>query len=138
MKFENKKLQLIRDLVNEGYGGTKTTVFNEEPAPMTIEEKKMFSESLKTFSQLGESIYSERKLAEAVDQIERMVEMAQRLVNEDSNDVVEATSAGRHFNSMAAALKELKKSCSEIVLHERKASQCYEDIAEGLQKYYSI
>ena len=137
MKFENKKLQLIRDLVNEGYA-QKETVFSEGPEPLTLEEKKMFSESLKTFGQLGESIYSQRKLEEAVQQIESIVETAQRLVNENSDDVVEATAAGRHFKYMESALKELKKSCNEIVLHERKASQCYEDIAEGIKKYYDI
>ena len=39
---------------------------------------------------------------------------------------------------MNEALKELKKSCNEIVIHERRASIAYEDIAEGLKKYYEI
>lgn len=132
-----KKLELLRNLLNE-VDENKQTVFSEGPAPLTTEEKRAFAQSLKTFSQLGESIYSARKIEEAVSQIEQMVETANRLVTEDSADLVDNVSAGRHFKLMNEALKELKKSCNEIVIHERRASIAYEDIAEGLKKYYEI
>jgi len=131
-----KKLETLRNLLYEM--DNKKNVFQEGPAPLTIEEKRAFSESLKTFSQLGESIYSTRKIEEAVMQIEKMVETANRLVVEEAEDLVDNVSAGRHFNTMQNALKELKKSCNEIVIHERRASIAYEDIAEGLKKYYEI
>lgn len=132
-----KKLELLRNLLNE-VDTNKKIVFEEGPAPLTIEEKRDFAESLKTFSQLGESIYSTRKIEEAVTQIESMVETANRLVTEDSADLVDNVSAGRHFKLMNEALKELKKSCNEIMIHERRAAMAYEDIAEGLKKYYEI
>jgi len=131
-----KKLETLKNLLYEM--DSKKNVFQEGPAPLTIEEKRAFSESLKTFSQLGESVYSKRKLEEAVTTIERMVETARRLVNEASDDVVESTAAGRHFNYMDNALKEFKKSANEILIHERRCSQAYEDIAEGLKKYYDV
>ena len=131
-----KKLETLRNLLYEV--DKKKTVFDDQPTPLTIEEKRAFSESLKTFSQLGESIYSTRKIEEAVMQIEKMVETANRLVVEEAEDLVDNVSAGRHFNTMQNALKELKKSCNEIVIHERRASIAYEDIAEGLKKYYEI
>ena len=132
-----KKLELLRNLLNE-VDTNKKNVFQEGPAPLTTEEKRAFAESLKTFSQLGESIYSTRKIEEAVTQIESMVETANRLVTEDSADLVDSVSAGRHFKLMNEALKELKKSCNEIMIHERRAAMAYEDIAEGLKKYYEI
>jgi ribosomal protein S21 len=36
------------------------------------------------------------------------------------------------------AMKEFKKSAQEVVIHERRMSAAYEDIAEGLKKYYDI
>jgi histone H3/H4 len=130
------KLQTLRELLYEV--DSKKNVFQEGPAPLTVEEKREFANSLRTFSQLGESVYSKRKLEEAVTTIERMVETARRLVNEASDDIVETTAAGRHFNYMDNALKEFKKSANEILIHERRCTQAYEDIAEGLKKYYDI
>lgn len=131
------KLETLKNLLYE-MDSTKKNVFQEGPAPLTKEEKRAFAESLQTFSQLGESVYSKRNLEEAVASLERMVETAQRLVNEASDDVVDSTAAGRHFNYMQNALKEFKKSANEILIHERRCSQAYEDIAEGLKKYYNI
>jgi len=131
-----KKLETLRGLLYEM--DSKQNVFQEGPAPLTTEEKRAFVESLRTFSQLGESVYSKRQLEEAVSKIERMVETAQRHVNEASSDVVEATAAGRHFKYMSEALKEFKKAATEVIINERKCAQAYEDIAEGLKKYYDI
>jgi predicted DNA-binding transcriptional regulator YafY len=132
-----KKLETLRGLLYE-MDSAKQNVFQEGPAPLTMEEKRAFVESLRTFSQLGESVYSKRQLEEAVNKIERMVETAQRHVNESSADVVESTAAGRHFKYMTEALKEFKKAATEVVINERKCAQAYEDIAEGLKKYYDI
>jgi len=130
-----KKLETLKDLLNET---PKQIVFSEGPAPLTTEEKRAFAEALQTFSHIGESVYSKRKLEEAVANIEKLVETAQRFVNETSDDVVESTAAGRHFKYMEAALKEFKKSATEILIHERKCAQAYEDIADGLKKYYEL
>ena len=131
-----KKLETLKNLLNERQD--KQTVFSEGPAPLTTDEKRGFAEALQTFSHIGESVYSKRKLEDAVANIEKLVETAQRFVNETSEDVVESTAAGRHFKYMDAALKEFKKSATEILIHERKCTQAYEDIAEGLKKYYEL
>ncbi len=45
MKFENKNLTALRDLLNED----KQTVFSEGPAPLTNEQKRQFAEAVKTY-----------------------------------------------------------------------------------------
>ena len=132
-----KKLETLRSMLYE-MDATKQNVFQDGPMPLTQEEKQQFAESLRTFSRLGESVYSQRKLEEAVNIIESMVDTAQRHVNESGSDVVEATAAGRQFKYMYEALKEFKKAATEVVINERKCAQAYEDIAEGLKKYYEI
>jgi len=116
----------------------KKTVFSEEAQPLTTEEKLAFRHALKTFSQMGESVYGTGKLQEVVENISKVVETANRLVTEESDDLVDSVSASRQFKGINAALNEFKKSANEVQIHERRLAAAFEDIAEGIQKYYNI
>lgn len=133
--FTPKNLNRIISLLNEN---EKQTVYGEQPAPLTYEDKKYFAESLKTYSQMGEVMYGREKLQEAVERISKMVETANRMISESEDDVVDKVSASRHMKHVDSALKELQKSSNEIMLHERRMAAAYEDIAEGLKKYYDV
>lgn len=130
------KLQTLRDLLYET-DTKKQTVFSVQPAPLTNEDKRAFMESLKTFSQLGESVYGNRNLEEITERIAKMVETASRMVTE-KEDVVDSVSSSRHMKHVSAALDQFKKSAAEMMIHERRLAAAYEDIAEGLSKYYKI
>jgi hypothetical protein len=129
-----QKLQLLKDLLKE----EKTTVFSsDQPQPVSADEKRAFMESLKQFSQLGESVYGRNNLEEITERLNHMVETATRLVSE-SGDITEKIGGSRHMKYINEAMKEFKKSAQEVVIHERRMSAAYEDIAEGLKKYYDI
>ena len=128
------KLKIIQDLLRE----EKQTVFSEQPQPVSLEEKIAFQKALKTFSVMGESVYGTGKLKEVVENISKVVETANRLVTEESEDLVDNVSAGRQFKGITAALNEFKKSANEVMLHERRMSAAFEDIATGIQKYYDV
>jgi len=128
------KLKIIQDLLRE----EKQTVFSEQPIPLTTEDKMAFQESLKTFSQMGESVYGNGKLKEIVENISKVVETANRLVTEESDDLIDSVSASRQFKGINAALNEFTKSANEVMIHERRMSAAFEDIAEGIQKYYEV
>ena len=129
------KLQTLRDLLYETE--TKKTVFSEQPAPLTTDDKRAFAESLKSFSQMGESVYSNRNLEEITERLSKMVETASRMVTE-KEDVVDSVSASRHMKHVASAMAEFKKSAAEMMIHGRRMAAAYEDIAEGLSKYYKV
>tara|TARA_Y100000361_G_scaffold141530_1_gene146671 strand:- start:331 stop:732 length:402 start_codon:yes stop_codon:yes gene_type:complete len=128
-------IKTIQKLLNEE---AKKTVFSEQPEPLTTEEKLAFREALKTFSQMGESVYGTGKLQEVVDNLSKVVETANRLVTEESDDLVDSVSASRQFKNINGALNEFKKSANEIIIHERRMSAAFEDIAQGIQKYYDV
>ena len=136
MKNMKSKLQTLRDLLYET-GTAKQTVFSDQPAPLTTEDKRAFAESLKTFSQIGESVYSNRNLEEITERLSKMVETASRMVTE-KEDIVDSVSASRQLKHVQAAMNEFKKSAAEMMIHERRLAAAYEDIAEGLNKYYKI
>jgi len=131
----NKNLKTIQKLLREE---TKKTVFTEQPAPLTTEEKMAFREALKTFSQMGESVYGTGKLKEVVENLSKVVETANRLVTEEAEDLVDGVSASRQFKGINAALNEFKKSANEVMIHERRMAAAFEDIAGGIQKYYDV
>ena len=128
-------IKTIQKSLNEE---AKKTVFSEQPEPLTTEEKLAFREALKTFSQMGESVYGTGKLQEVVDNLSKVVETANRLVTEESDDLVDGVSASRQFKNINGALNEFKKSANEIIIHERRMSAAFEDIAQGIQKYYDV
>tara|TARA_R110001592_G_scaffold98132_3_gene280513 strand:+ start:1506 stop:1937 length:432 start_codon:yes stop_codon:yes gene_type:complete len=135
MKFENKNLTALRDLLSED--ASKQTVFSEGPAPLTNEQKQQFAEAVKTFSQMGESVYSNGKLKSIVERISSIVETATQLVTE-KEDMIDSVSAGRHMKHVSGALKEFQKSANEVMIHERRMESAFEDIAEGIQKYFEV
>lgn len=129
-----QKLQILRDLLKED----KTTVFSaDQPQPVSADEKRAFMESLRQFSQLGESVYGRNNLEEITERLNHMVETATRLVSE-SGDITEKIGGSRHMKYINEAMKEFKKSAQEVAIHERRMSAAYEDIAEGLKKYYDV
>jgi hypothetical protein len=128
------KLKIIQDLLRE----EKKTVFSEQPTPLTTEEKLAFRNALKGFSQMGESVYGTGKLKEVVENLTRVVETANRLVTEEAEDLVDGVSASRQFKGINAALNEFTKSANEVMIHERRMAAAFEDIAEGIQKYYEV
>jgi len=128
------KLQIIQDLVRE----QKEIGFSEQKAPLTTEEKMAFREALKGFSQMGESVYGTGKLQEVVENLTKVVETANRLVTEESDDLVDNVNSSRHFKVINEALKQFSKSANEVMIHERRLTAAFEDIAQGIQKYYEV
>ena len=64
--FTPKNLNRIISLLNEN---EKQTVYGEQLAPLTYEDKKYFAESLKTYSQMGEVMYGRENLQEMIDDL---------------------------------------------------------------------
>lgn len=134
------KLQTLRDLLYErDMNLNKETVFSQKEAPLSIEEKKALAENLNSFSAMAETLRARgQRLEEAVSKITKMVETANRMIQESDDDMVEKVAAGRHMKMVEMALKEMQKSASEVMIHERRMEAACEDIREGLSKYYDV
>ena len=131
------KLQTLRDLLYEQE--TKKTVFSEKEAPLSVDEKRAFAEALKTFSTMAETVMARgQKLQATVEQVTKMVETASKLVGESGEDVVEKVAAGRHVKLMESALKAFQQSANEVMIHERRMEAAFQDITEGMKKYYDV
>ena len=131
----SKNLNAIKSILNET---DKQTVFSEQPAPLTTEDKQRFAESLSRFSEMANAISGTRNLEEIVERVSHMVETATRIVHESDDDMLDKVAESRRLKMVEAALKDLKKSANEIMIHERRCSAAIDDIGEGLKKYYDV
>lgn len=132
-------LQIVKDLWLGEQTQPKQTVFSEKDAPLTVEDKREFANSLRTFSELSEIVMSRgERLQETVKRVTKMVETATKLIGESDDDVVEKVAAGRHMKLIDEALKAFQKASNEVMIHERRMEAAYQDIAEGLKKYYDV
>tara|TARA_Y100000385_G_C12737579_1_gene485377 strand:+ start:44 stop:481 length:438 start_codon:yes stop_codon:yes gene_type:complete len=136
MSFQPKNLNKIISILNEQE--SKQTVFSAESTPLSREDKKGFVEALRSYSALGEVMYGKANLKESVEQIVKMVEMATRMVSESEDDMVDKIAANRHMKYLESSCKDLQKSANEVMIHEKRMAAAYEDIAEGLRKYYDV
>jgi len=134
--FSNKNLNKIINILNES--DKQETVFSEQPQPLSPNDKRYFVQSLKQYSALGEVMYGKANLKEAVEQIVKMVETATRMVSESEDDMVDKIAANRHLKYLESSCKDLQKSANEVMIHEKRMAAAYEDIAEGLKKYYDV
>jgi len=129
------KLKIIQDLLRE----EKTTVFSDQLKRVTTEEKLAFRESLKQFNAMGESVYSSGKLKEVIENLSRIVETASRLVTEaEDGDGVDRITSGRQIKHVQGALKVFNNAANEVMINNRRMEAAFEDIAEGIQKYYDV
>jgi phage shock protein A len=131
----SKNLNAIKSILNET---DKQTVFGEQQAPLTTEDKQRFAESLSRFSEMANAISGTRNLEEIVERVSHMVETATRMVHESDDDMLDKVAESRRLKMVEAALKDLKKSANEIMIHERRCSAAIDDIGEGLKKYYDV
>jgi hypothetical protein len=90
------------------------------------------------YSSMADSISGNRDLSEIVERISHMVETAGRMVSESDDDMLDKVAESRRMKMVEAALKDLKKSANEIMIHERRCQAAIDDIGEGLKKYYSV
>ncbi len=135
MKFEAKNLNAIRDILYEQHL-KKETVFGEQPAALTEEEKAQFSEAISRYSETVESMVTQRNLEEMVAGVSKMVETAERMIGESQNEMLDKVAEGRRMKLVTAAVNELKKCATEVVINERKMEAALNDIGEGLNKYF--
>ena len=132
-------LQIVRDLWLGEQTEPKQTVFSEKDAPLTVEDKREFANALQSFSTLSETVMARgERLQEAVKRITKMCETATRLVNESGDDMVDKVAAGRHMKLIDEALKAFQKSANEVMIQERRMEAAYQDITDGLKKYYDV
>ena len=108
-----------------------------EPEQITKEDKVAFLESVKSFSQLGEGVYSKTNLKELCEKISQLVEMANRVTLAEG-DWFDGITVNRNMKEIANSYKVFEKTAQEMNVLQERLTAAYEDIGQGLGRYFEI
>lgn len=108
-----------------------------EPEQITKEEKMAFLESVKSFSALGEGVYSKTNLQELCEKISNLVEMANRVTLAEG-DWFDGITVNRNMKEIANSYKVFEKTAKEMNVLQERLTAAYEDIGQGLSRYFEI
>lgn len=113
------------------------TLNGEEQPKLSKEEKRAFMEAVKNFSAMGESVYGKGNLQELTERVRDIVDKAQNIALQDEGWFDKLT-VNRHMKGLNESYKVFESTAKEMSQLQQRLSAAYEDIAEGLRKYYDV
>ena len=108
-----------------------------EPEKVTTEDKRSFIEAIGNYSQIGNSVYGSGDLKQMCERIKSMVEMAQRITLAEG-DWFDGITVNRHMKNINDNYKVFEKTAKEISQLQERLAAAYEDIGQGLGKYFDV
>jgi hypothetical protein len=113
------------------------TILDDQPKPMSKEEKRAFMETVKNFSAMGESVYGKGDLEEIVERVQNIVERADRIMTE-SNDWMTNVAHKKGNKRMHEDYRDFEASARELKEAQDKMAIAYENIGQHLNRYFDV
>lgn len=124
----------ILNQLNEAIGKK----INESSEKMRLSEKAQVLEELKEYSALGEVIYRSEGLKEAANRISELVEKAEKIALQETEEWFDEVTVKRNMKELANNNKEFTKTVSEIGKLQQRLESLYEEMGNNLSRYYEI
>jgi len=113
------------------------TILEDQPKPLSKEEKRAFMETVKNFSAMGESVYGKGDLKEIVERVKNIVERADRIMTE-SNDWMTNVAHKKGNKRMHEDYRDFEASARELKEAQDKMAIAYENIGQHLNRYFDV
>lgn len=113
------------------------TILEDNPKPMTREEKQAFMQEVKNFAALGESVYGNERLQEIVERVKTIVNNAERVMTE-SQDWASNQAHKKYFKRVTDDFRDFEASAREVNEAHQKMAMAYESIGQGLSRYFRV
>lgn len=111
----------------------------ERESGLNLEQKQAFLEAVKSYKQYGESIYRQHAdLKEVYGTIRELVEVAQHMTIDETQDWFDGVTVSRHMKRMNESFKVFEKTLKEVTTLQQRLESAYDEIGEVLGKYYEI
>ena len=113
------------------------TIMQDQPAPMSPQEKQSFKEAVANFSAMGDSVYGKGDIDEIVERVKTIVESADRIMTEGddwfSNQALKKENKRMHedYRDFEQAARDLKEA-------QDRMSIAYENIGQHLNRYFDV
>jgi hypothetical protein len=131
-------------MANVGYNMMKSNlkyilemITEDQPQPLSKEEKKEFLMQVKRFSEMGDSVYGKGDLQNLTDRVKDMINKAEQITTEDG-DWFDNVTVKRHMKNLNDSYRVFEATSKEMSQLQQRLSAAYEDIAQGLNKYFDV
>jgi hypothetical protein len=128
------KKNVILQQLNEFVERTR----NESSTKMKLSEKAQVLEELKEFSTIGEIIYRSEGLKEAANRISELVEKAERIALQETEEWFDEVTVKRNMKELTTNNKEFTKTVAEMTKLQQRLESLYEEMGNNLSRYYEI
>lgn len=119
-------LKYILEMINE-----------DQPQPLSKEEKQEFLDQVKRFSEMGDSVYGRGDLQNLTDRVKDMINKAEQITTE-AGDWFDNVTVKRHMKNLNDSYRVFEATAKEMSQLQQRLSAAYEDIAQGLNKYFDV
>jgi len=113
-------------------------VMNGEGRKLHLREKAQRLEEIKNYQSLGEIIYRSEGLKEAAAKISKIVEEAENIVLQETEEWFDEVTIKRNMKELNSKNAEFSKTVSEITKLQQRLESLYEEMGNGLSRYYEI
>lgn len=113
-------------------------VMNGEGRKLHLREKAQRLEEIKNYQSLGEIIYRSEGLKEAATKISKIVEEAENIVLQETEEWFDEVTIKRNMKELNSKNAEFSKTVSEITKLQQRLESLYEEMGNGLSRYYEI
>ena len=113
------------------------TLMDEQPNPMSKQEKQQFVQEVANFSALGESVYGKHDIEELVERVKRIVTNADRIMTE-SDDWMTNVAHKKGNKRMHEDYRDFEQAARELKEAQDRMAMCYENIGQHLSRYFNV
>jgi hypothetical protein len=113
------------------------TILEDQPKPMSREEKQNFVQEVANFSALGESVYGKGDLEQIVERVKNIVERADKIMTE-SDDWMANVAHKKNNKRMHEDYKDFEHAARELKEAQDRMALAYENIGQHLSRYFDV
>lgn len=113
------------------------TILEDQPKPMSREEKQQFVQEVANFSALGESVYGKGDLEKIVERVKNIVERAEKIMTE-SDDWMSNVAHKKNNKRMHEDYRDFEQAARELKEAQDRMAIAYENIGQHLNRYFEV
>lgn len=113
------------------------TLMQDQPKPLSMQEKQAFKEAVANFSAMSESVYGKGDIEEIVERVKHIVDGADRIMTE-GDDWAANQSLKRENKRMHEDYKEFSDAAMQLKEAQQRMSIAYENIGNHLNRFFEV
>jgi predicted nuclease with TOPRIM domain len=103
-----------------------------------LNEKAAFLQEVSLFNEYGKVIYRTEGMREAAEKISKIVENAERIALQETDEWFDEVTVKRNMKSLHSNNESFKKTVGEIAKLQQRLEALYEEMGGTLGRYYEI